>query len=246
MSEMSTLERIKHALSNLKMEGIKNKSKIDNYVIFIYLDTKKFCLSQDSDDLEVFVQYKFYYRNGFTLDFPYQMESSSKITQGNALVELLKSLSFKPRGDLSDSDKLGLLEFGVFSESVEVIDACCGFDIDFVTTLTDKIFKVVWQTEPDYKIKIEPIFDEKSKENVLKIDLDTNAFFFQTERQRGQIADDVKILVWRRDGGKCVKCGSQENLEFDHIIPFSKGGSSTVRNIQILCELCNRQKGASI
>ncbi|MEI6823714.1 MAG: HNH endonuclease [Bacteroidota bacterium] len=52
--------------------------------------------------------------------------------------------------------------------------------------------------------------------------------------------------VWNRDGGKCVKCGSQENLEFDHIIPFSKGGSSTYRNIQILCKKCNIEKSNKI
>jgi len=63
---------------------------------------------------------------------------------------------------------------------------------------------------------------------------------------REPIPDDVKIFVWRRDGGKCVKCGSKENLEFDHVIPLSKGDSSTARNIQLLCEKCNRSKGASL
>ncbi len=60
------------------------------------------------------------------------------------------------------------------------------------------------------------------------------------------IPEDVRFEVWRRDGGKCVKCGSQRGLELDHIIPFSKGGSNTARNIQILCEACNRDKGDSI
>lgn len=59
---------------------------------------------------------------------------------------------------------------------------------------------------------------------------------------RTPIPDDVQILVWNRDGGKCVKCGSQELLEFDHIIPFSRGGSNSARNIQLLCQKCNRTK----
>lgn len=63
---------------------------------------------------------------------------------------------------------------------------------------------------------------------------------------RESIPDDVQIFVWSRDGGKCVKCGSQEKLEFDHIIPISKGGSNTARNIQLLCEICNRKKSNSI
>lgn len=65
-------------------------------------------------------------------------------------------------------------------------------------------------------------------------------------RKREPIPQDVQDAVWRRDGGRCVKCGSQENLEFDHIIPFSKGGSNTVRNLQLLCEKCNREKSNNI
>ncbi len=54
----------------------------------------------------------------------------------------------------------------------------------------------------------------------------------------------VKTMVWDRDKGHCVKCGSIENLCFDHIIPFSKGGTSKdPKNIQILCEKCNLNKG---
>lgn len=56
----------------------------------------------------------------------------------------------------------------------------------------------------------------------------------------------VKLAVWRRDQGKCVQCGTREKLEYDHIIPVSKGGSNTERNIQLLCEKCNREKAARI
>lgn len=57
---------------------------------------------------------------------------------------------------------------------------------------------------------------------------------------------EVRREVWRRDQGRCVICGSQERLEFDHIIPVSMGGASTVRNVQLLCESCNRSKGATL
>ncbi len=63
---------------------------------------------------------------------------------------------------------------------------------------------------------------------------------------RPPIPDDVRVFVWRRDGGSCVGCGSRENLEFDHVIPVALGGSGTARNLQLLCETCNRQKGASL
>ena len=53
----------------------------------------------------------------------------------------------------------------------------------------------------------------------------------------------VKLEVWKRDGGKCVRCGATEDLHFDHTIPWSKGGSSaTPENIQLLCGKHNLQK----
>jgi hypothetical protein len=57
------------------------------------------------------------------------------------------------------------------------------------------------------------------------------------------IPSAVKLEVWKRDGGRCVICGSTDNLHFDHIIPYSKGGSSLVaQNIQLLCARHNLEK----
>lgn len=57
------------------------------------------------------------------------------------------------------------------------------------------------------------------------------------------IPTQVKLEVWKRDKGRCVLCGSENNLHFDHIIPFSKGGSSTTaQNIQLLCAKHNLEK----
>lgn len=61
--------------------------------------------------------------------------------------------------------------------------------------------------------------------------------------RRRIIPTAVKLEVWKRDGGKCVLCESTENLHFDHILPFSRGGSSeTAANVQILCGKHNLQK----
>jgi len=63
-----------------------------------------------------------------------------------------------------------------------------------------------------------------------------------TPYRREPISKSVKMYVWQRDGGRCVECGSREKLEYDHIIPLSRGGSNTDRNLQLLCEPCNRSK----
>lgn len=62
------------------------------------------------------------------------------------------------------------------------------------------------------------------------------------ERRR-VIPSHVKREVWQRDGGKCVLCGASNELHFDHIVPYSKGGTSlTAENIQVLCARHNLQK----
>lgn len=99
------------------------------------------------------------------------------------------------------------------------------------------------EKERKEKLKIsqlkEQVREEMLEEGLLSEDNDE---YLKRER----IPEDIQDRVWNRDGGECVKCGSKEKLEFDHIIPFSKGGSNTYRNLQILCERCNRQKGNSI
>lgn len=59
------------------------------------------------------------------------------------------------------------------------------------------------------------------------------------------ISDKVRREVWIRDGGKCRCCGSTDAIEYDHIIPVSRGGSSDFSNIQLLCRRCNRKKRTS-
>lgn len=76
----------------------------------------------------------------------------------------------------------------------------------------------------------------------------SNDFHSELEIEHNRlIPTNVKVEVWQRDKGKCVNCGSNVKLHFDHIIPFSKGGSSTTaKNIQILCEKCNLKKRNNI
>jgi 5-methylcytosine-specific restriction endonuclease McrA len=51
-----------------------------------------------------------------------------------------------------------------------------------------------------------------------------------------------KKNVHKRDGNKCVYCGSKENLTLDHIIPKSRGGTHTWDNLVTACMKCNNKK----
>ncbi len=91
---------------------------------------------------------------------------------------------------------------------------------EFVLTITDQELETAEQHREEKKIDLE---------------------------QTRQIPGKVKLAVFKRDNGQCVKCGSKNNLHFDHILPYSKGGTSLkIENIQVLCARHNLEKSASL
>ena len=96
-----------------------------------------------------------------------------------------------------------------------------------------------------YNINIEDK-EDGTEEITISMEEESQEEVEAPKKRSRRISQKVKDLVWNRDGGKCVECGSNENLDFDHIIPHSKGGANTYRNIQLLCEPCNRSKSAKI
>ncbi|MHA0036136.1 TerD family protein [Deinococcus sp. PESE-13] len=68
----------------------------------------------------------------------------------------------------------------------------------------------------------------------------------QGEKASRSIPQKVKLEVWQRDQGQCVECGDTNYLEFDHVIPHSLGGASSVGNLQLLCRRCNLAKSNRI
>lgn len=108
------------------------------------------------------------------------------------------------------------------------------------------VFELIdsWIEESDgrnvFKFKLhvtDKTIDQKEKRTVELKDLDHNRM----------IPTSVKLEVWKRDKGKCIECGSSDNLHFDHILPFAKGGTSLkAENIQLLCARHNLQKSDKI
>ena len=88
------------------------------------------------------------------------------------------------------------------------------------------------QIEKD-KVKAK-LLEKKKKREIEKLalqELIDEGEIFPEANKRPPIPKDVVDTVWNRDGGKCVYCGSNENLHLDHIIPFSKGGDTSVENL---------------
>ena len=103
------------------------------------------------------------------------------------------------------------------------------------------------QIEKD-KVKAK-LLEKKKKREIEKLalqELIDEGEIFPEANKRPPIPKDVVDTVWNRDGGKCVYCGSNENLRLDHISPFSKGGDTSVENLQLLCQKCNLEKSNKI
>ena len=84
-----------------------------------------------------------------------------------------------------------------------------------------------------FKFKLELLDDPEYQPRLLTAPLEHSRM----------IPSEVKRAVWKRDKGQCVECGAGDNLHFDHVIPYSRGGSSLVaENIQLLCVRHNLAK----
>lgn len=87
---------------------------------------------------------------------------------------------------------------------------------------------------------------KRELEKIVTQELIDSGELFGEQPKRPPIPREVVDAVYRRDGGRCVYCGSTENLQLDHIIPFSKGGATTLENLQLLCQKCNLEKSNHI
>ena len=150
---------------------------------------------------------------------------------------------FLPSGKLTDNGKFekAALDFKNNKRSAEIVrvyekikDGIWSFNGIF--KLVDSYQKQV-NGRSVFKFILQ-LTDEKIKGLEEAVELETDARLIPSE---------VKAQVWKRDKGKCVQCGSKEHLHFDHILPYSKGGTSRdVRNIQLLCARHNLQKSDRI
>lgn len=94
--------------------------------------------------------------------------------------------------------------------------------------------------------KIKEKHRRRQLEKIVRQELIDSGELFGDQPKREKIPREIVDAVYTRDGGRCVYCGSTENLQLDHMIPFSKGGATTLENLQLLCQKCNIEKSNKI
>lgn len=159
----------------------------------------------------------------------------------NGISEFENALNNPDNWDKADTNP------GRFVAPAPTLKTIFGREIDGMIFLCGNCFfqvKGPYSEEEAILLVREKLRKIRSQVDYLKFRIDGHEVDSKYERQA--VSEEVKNMVWRRDEGKCARCGSNRNLEFDHIIPVSKGGSNTARNLQLLCESCNRQKSDSI
>lgn len=149
---------------------------------------------------------------------------------------------YTPKGSLTENGKFfqAAMKYKDGKESAELVK------------VYEKIKDGIWVYNGVFELL--DSWTEKSKDrSVFKFKLHvTDKTINQKERRAVELKDldhnrmiptSVKLEVWARDKGQCIQCGSKDNLHFDHILPYSKGGTSLkADNIQLLCARHNFQK----
>ncbi|HEY0657974.1 MAG TPA: HNH endonuclease [Pyrinomonadaceae bacterium] len=116
----------------------------------------------------------------------------------------------------------------------------------------EKIRDGIWSYNGIFEL-IDSWIEDDGKRNVFKFKLtaieevDLSSDEIVIHERRRIIPTEIKLEVWKRDEGKCVTCGVTDELHFDHILPFSKGGTSIKpENVQLLCARHNLEKSDKI
>ena len=105
---------------------------------------------------------------------------------------------------------------------------------------------ILGKEKEEIAAKIKEKYRRRELEKLVRQELIDSGELFGDKPKRPPIPREIVDAVYRRDGGRCVYCGATENLQLDHIIPFSKGGATSLEHLQLLCQKCNLEKSNKI
>ncbi|MBK7978982.1 MAG: HNH endonuclease [Ignavibacteriae bacterium] len=142
-----------------------------------------------------------------------------------------------------------LTQNGLFAKSIENYKS--KISSPELVRVYEKLFDGVWSEKGFFKLIDYKYQNDENKRKVFRFVLEEADFeltdeiiFNQKLKPRTRlIPSNIKKEVWKRDSGKCVICGSTDELHFDHDLPYSKGGTSiSINNVRILCARHNLSK----
>lgn len=92
--------------------------------------------------------------------------------------------------------------------------------------------------------RIKPVLLEFFDERDGMLSLNENgALLLFSKDQRPPIPRFIRDEVFARDGRRCIYCGDGSGpFHLDHVVPYSRGGASTLENLAVACRACNLAK----
>lgn len=132
----------------------------------------------------------------------------------------------------------------------------CGYSLPTVEIPTEeykRLRKIVRDAgiDPDFVAEIVN-HQRKSKREVQRFKTKPSDFLFafRSTKRRARKAGVIDTLAFEdveriieRDECKCVRCGSVELLQLEHLMPISRGGANSIDNVCLMCQDCNFSKG---
>jgi hypothetical protein len=92
-----------------------------------------------------------------------------------------------------------------------------------------------WRTSDEVKFKIESwLAEAEMRKSYAYRREEANLYIFNR---------NVRKRIFKRDGNRCLYCGSTDNLSIDHVVAVVNGGGNEDENLQTLCKKCNSSKG---
>jgi len=104
--------------------------------------------------------------------------------------------------------------------------------VSLVDEETEHLTQQAYDIYNDYKAKV--------------LQLDVVQYALRNNKTTRYFSDEQRTEIYLRDKGVCQLCNTPVTLkkfDCDHIIPWSKGGQTTISNGQCTCQTCNRSKG---
>ena len=141
---------------------------------------------------------------------------------------------------LKNKDKLNKYEEYYFKRLIQTPTTKFSINVELILTNINGVYK---------KSKSETFSHKEIKNIIFKLNQKAGSFYIDlgiwnalSRVERGKVTNKIRFKVYEKDGYRCRKCGSKNNLEIDHIIPIARGGKSTFDNLQTLCHDCNQRK----
>lgn len=199
------------------------------------------------------------YAYGLREEYHWAYDDSSKTYQANktAYPPMMKALEGNNIGVMKISEDIPYFysDHHLLSVGEVVLTVYLGSKADEQRAEQQRLDEIEKQREREkaeaeererIKRKIKERQRKRDLEKQVRQEMLDSGELYGEQTKRPSIPREVVDAVYKRDGGRCVYCGSVENLHLDHIIPFSRGGATNVENLQLLCQKCNLEKSNKI